>query len=133
MRKSRLMLLAASLSVAFSSVVIAAIDLSDFNDDVMRAMDDSIKDLEPSLGAGNTEAAKNDLDVLVEAYQWTEDYFVKKGNADDAVKIAQQGKLLVAAVDKAMVANNLTDAASAARGTAKNCKSCHDLYKPLTK
>lgn len=133
MRKFRLMLWVASLSVAFSGVVIAAIDLSDFNDDVMRAMDDSIKDLEPSLGAGNTEAAKNDLEVLVEAYQWTEDYFVKKGNTADAVKIAQQGKLLVAAVDKAMVANNLTAAATAARDTAKNCKSCHDLYKPLTK
>jgi hypothetical protein len=121
------------IAVLGSGVAFAAIDLSDFNDDVMRAMDDAFKDLEPVLGANNATAAKNDIDVLLEGYQWTDDYFVAKGGADDAVKLAKEGRVLIQRADEAIAKKDLIGAAALARETAKNCKSCHDLYKPLTK
>jgi len=125
--------LISAIAIFSSGLAFAAIDLSDFDDDVMRAMDDSFKDLEPVLGAGDATAAKNDIDVLLEGYQWTDDYFVKKTGADDAVKIARDGRALIQRAQAAINNNDLTGASALARDTAKNCKSCHDLYKPLTK
>ena len=125
--------LTGAIAILSDGIALAAIDLSDFNDDVMRAMDDSFKNLEPVLGAGDAVAAKNDIEVLLEGYQWTDDYFSAKGGVDDAVKIAKEGHALIQRADAAIAKNDLVEAASLARETAKNCKSCHDLYKPLTK
>ncbi len=122
-----------AMTALSGGAVFAAIDLSDFNDDVMRAMDDAFKNLEPVLGAGDATAAKNDIDVLLEGYQWTDDYFTAKGGVDDAVKIAKDGHALIERAQAALAKNDLGGAAALARETAKNCKSCHDLYKPLTK
>jgi hypothetical protein len=109
------------------------LDLTDFDDDSMRDMDDANKDLQPVLGAKNTDAALADAQVIQNVLKETEGYFTKKGGTDNAVKIAQQGELSVAAVIAALGRNDFDTAAAAARDTAKNCRSCHDIYKPLTK
>jgi hypothetical protein len=125
--------LTGAIAILSGGIALAAIDLSDFNDDVMRAMDDSFKNLEPVLGAGDAVAARNDVEVLLEGYQWTDDYFATKPGAADAVKLAKDGHVLIQRAEVAIAKNDLVEAASIARETAKNCKSCHDLYKPLTK
>lgn len=117
------------LAVIGGGVVAAKVDVSDINVDVMRAMDDAIKDLEPSLGANNLDAAGNDIAVLLEAYQWTEDYFSAKGGASDAVEIARKGKVLVSEAEAAIKRNDLDKGAELARETTRNCKACHDIYK----
>lgn len=114
-----------------SGLVWAAIDLGDFDEYVMRDMDDANKDLGPALGAGNLEAALADAEVLLTGLNWTEDYFVHKGGTDDAVQLARQGKDSLAAVVAAIGRKDLDAAAAAARDVGKNCTSCHDLYKPL--
>lgn len=119
-----------SLAVA-SGFAWAAIDLSDFDEYVMRDMDDANKDLGPALGAGNLEAALADAEVLKTGLDWTEDYFVRKGGTDDAVTLAQQGKTSLATVFAAIGRKDLDVATAAAREVGKNCTSCHDLYKPL--
>lgn len=113
------------------SLVWAAIDLGDFDEYVMRDMDDANKDLGPALGAGNYEAALADAEVLKVGLDWTEDYFVRKGGTDDAVTLARQGKDSLASVFAAINARDLAVATEAARAVNKNCSSCHDLYKPL--
>ena len=134
MQKMRKWLLLAGVLAALSgSLAYAEIDLSDFDDDSMRDMDDANKDLGPVLGARNAEAALADAQVLQNVLKQTEAYFVKKGGADDAVKLAQQGQASVAVVIAAIGKSDFESAAAAARDTAKNCRSCHDLYKPLTK
>ncbi len=119
-----------SLAVG-SGLAWAAVDLSDFDEYVMRDMDDANKDLGPALGAGNLEAALADTDVLKTGLDWTEDYFVAKGGTDDAVTLAQQGKTSLATVVAAIGRKDLDAATAAAREVGKNCTSCHDLYKPL--
>jgi cytochrome c556 len=116
-----------------ASVVWADIDLSDFDDDVMRTMDDTIKSFEPDIAAKNAKAATDDAAVLQENLKWTEQYFASKGNADDAVKWARQGQEQVATALKAVTSQDFDAASTAARTAAKNCKTCHDVYKPLTK
>lgn len=119
-----------SLAVG-SGLAWAAIDLSDFDEYVMRDMDDANKDLGPALGAGNLEAALADAQVLKTGLDWTEDYFVAKGGTDDAVTLARQGKTSLATVFDAIGRKDLDVATAAAREVGKNCTSCHDLYKPL--
>ena len=134
MRKMRKWLLLAGVLAALSgSLAYADIDLSDFDDDSMRDMDDANKDLGPVLGARNADAALADAQVIQNVLKQTEAYFVKKGGADDAVKLAQQGQASVAAAIAAIGKSDFESAAASARDTAKNCRSCHDLYKPLTK
>jgi hypothetical protein len=109
------------------------IDLTDFDDDSMRDMDDANKDLQPVLGAKNADAALADAQVIQNVLKEAEAYFVKKGTTADAVQIAQQGEASIATVIAALHKNDFDAATAAARDTAKNCRACHDIYKPLTK
>ena len=109
------------------------LDLTDFDDDSMRDMDDANKDLQPVLGAKSSQAALSDARVIQDVLKQTEAWFVKKGGAEDAVRIAQQGETAVAAVITALGKNDFDAATAAARDTAHNCRACHDIYKPLTK
>jgi hypothetical protein len=121
------------IACVVATVVWADIDLSDFDDDVMRNMDDTIKGFEPDIAAKNAKAATQDASVLRENLKWTEQYFAAKGNADDAVKWAQLGQEQVDTALKAMASQDFDAASAAARATAKTCHTCHDVYKPLTK
>ena len=109
------------------------LDLTDFDDDSMRDMDDANKDLQPVLGAKNVAAALADAQLIQSVLKETEAYFTKKGGTDSAVKIAQQGEVAVSAVISALERSDFDTAAAAARDTTRNCRSCHDIYKPLTK
>jgi len=134
MLKMRKWLVLAGVMVSLSGgLVYADIDLTDFDDDSMRDMDDANKDLGPVLGAKNAQAALADAQVIQSVLKETEAYFAKKGGTDDAVKIAQQGEVALAGVVTALDKNDFDAAGAAARDTAKNCRTCHDLYKPLTK
>lgn len=74
-----------------------------------------------------------DAQVLRSGFRETEDYFARKGGADDAVKIARKEQDLLAQVDRFLAAADFDSAAGAARDVAHTCKNCHDVYKPLTK
>jgi hypothetical protein len=122
-----------SVALVHAEAVHVDLDLTDFDDDSMRDMDDANKDLQPVLGARNGEAALADAQVIQNVLKQTEVYFTKKGGTDNAVKIAQQGEVSVSVVIAALGKNDFDTAAAAARDTAKNCRSCHDIYKPLTR
>lgn len=113
-----------------STPVLAGPDFADVDSDLMRGMDDAIKDLEPVLGAGNIASAQADAEVLRDGLKWVEDYFVAKGGVDDGVAIAREGRAVVAELLGHLDAKNVPAAIEAARNTAKNCRSCHDIYKP---
>ena len=68
------------------------LDLTDFDDDSMRDMDDANKDLQPVLGAKNAAAALSDAQLIQSVLKETETWFSKKGGTDTAVKIAQDGE-----------------------------------------
>ena len=109
------------------------IDLTDFDDDSMRDMDDANKDLQPVLGARNADAALADAQVIQNVLKETEAWFVRRGGTESAVKIAQQGEESIESVITAVHNSDFDAASTAARDAARNCRSCHDIYKPLTK
>jgi len=112
-----------------AGVALAEVDLSDFDDEVMRAMDFANQDLELSIGAKNTQTATRDASALAETYQWADEYFTRKGGADDAVRIAKSGRSLVTKLEADLARNDFEAAQQTQRDTAANCKTCHDIYK----
>lgn len=125
----RVDILIAFAAILVSAPVIAAIDLRDYDNDLMRDLDKTVKYFEPDITAKNADAAKADAQVLLDGFKYTEDYFAKKG-ADDAVEISRKGVKLINAVLVSVDSNDFDAAASAARGAPDLCKSCHDIYKP---
>jgi hypothetical protein len=120
-------LLSCWLGVASAAFV--PLDLGDFDDDLMRDMDNAAKDLEPVLGAGNGAAAKEDAEVLAHGFKWTEDYFDKK-QVPDAVKFAKDSSRDLDQVVSLLEKKDFPAAAAAARDMTKACRTCHDVYKP---
>jgi lipopolysaccharide export LptBFGC system permease protein LptF len=119
------------LAAMAAGLVLADIDLSDFDQDLMRDMDNSNKDLEPVINAKNAATATEDAKFILEGLQWTEKYFASKGNAADAVKYSQDAQALTNSILKSLSQNDFDNAASTARELSRSCKICHETYKPL--
>lgn len=129
LKSLRLDILIALAAVLASAPVVAAIDLRDYDNDLMRDLDKTIKYFEPDITAQNADAAKEDAQVLLDGFKYTESYFAKNG-AEDAVEISRRGVKVVNDVLANVDSNNFEAAATAARETPGLCKSCHDIYKP---
>lgn len=129
LKTMRLDLLVAFAVVIASVPVLAAIDFRDYDNDLMRDLDKTIKYFEPDITARNAEAAKEDAQILLDGFKYTESYFEKKG-AEDAVEISRKGLKVINDVLANVDKDDFEAAAAAARETPNLCKSCHDIYKP---
>lgn len=130
-RSGRNLLRMIVLMMGFISAAVAAEpSFNDVDSDLMQGMDNAIKDLEPALSAGNLSSATADAEVLRDGLKWTHDYFTAKGNVEDGVRISADGRSLVVELEKYLAEKNTDSAIDTARRTAKNCRSCHDIYKP---
>lgn len=122
--------LAWMLLLAVPVVVVSAVDLAEFDPDVMRAMDYAFTDLEPVLGASNADAATENVDILKEGYLWTLEYFTEVRPATDPAKITKEGLAIVESIERLVSDGDFGAAVVSSRKLQANCKSCHDKYKP---
>jgi hypothetical protein len=97
----------------------------------MRAIDKRSVSVQKAIAAHDTAAAADDARELERLYALMEDWFVKDGNAPDAVTIAHDGRTLAAAIPAALDAHDEAAALQSARGIAHACNDCHDTYKPF--
>jgi hypothetical protein len=119
-----------AVCVTFSGGPAASeIDLRDYDDDLMRTLEKTIKYFEPDLTAKNVRGATEDAEILQDGFKYTEDYFSKKG-VEDAVNISRRGQEFVAAAMKHVAEKDFEAASAAAREAIQLCKACHDVYKP---
>ncbi len=107
------------------------IDLKDYDDDLMHDVDRAIKFFEPDITGGNANGALDDAAVIQDGFKYSSGYFAKKGDAEDAVKIAQDGLALMASAIKSIEAKDFATAAATARQVPNTCRACHDIYKPI--
>jgi hypothetical protein len=128
MRKTRFFFAAATLWVA--NVVFAGIDLSDFDEDAMRAVEDASKELESSIAARDVQVTAANAEFIRDSLQWAEGYFAKKGNVADAVTLARQGREFAAAIAKSVNESDFDAASASYTSLVRTCKRCHDAYKP---
>jgi cytochrome c556 len=127
----RRILLAAGAACALAVTGYAAdIDYSDFDDDLMRTMDDAVKDLDSNVGGQEADAALANAAVLKDGLAWAEKYFAKKPEAPLGAGFAREGQEQVAALIKAVESKDFDAAHVNVRAVVKTCKSCHEAYKP---
>ena len=112
------------------AIAAPALDFHDYDNDLMRDLDKTIKYFEPDIAGKNADAAKEDLELLADGFRYTENYFSKRTGADDAVEISRKGAKIIADVRDLIEKSDFDAAAAAARETPNVCKSCHDIYKP---
>ena len=116
---------------SFGAALHPEIDLSKFDDDLMRDLDKTIKYFEPDVVAGNGDGAADDAATLQEGLKWLEDYFAAKGpSAQHAVEIARSGQSSLASALKSLQARDLQAAGASAREVSQGCRSCHEEYRP---
>ena len=124
------------LTVASASLLLAAvawaadIDYSDFDDALMRDMDDAIKELDSNLGGQDASASLANAAVLKDGLAWAEQYFLKKPEAPRGAGIAREGQEHLAAAVAAIHARDFAAANGHVRGVVRSCKACHEAYKP---
>jgi hypothetical protein len=122
---------AAGVSMALAAGVMAAeLDFSDFDDDLMRSMDDAIKELDSNVAGRDAKASLANAQVLREGLAWAERYFVAKPDAPLAPGLAREGLEHLASVIRLVEAGDFDAASSGVRGVVRTCKSCHEAYKP---
>jgi hypothetical protein len=107
-----------------------SLDLTDFNDDVMREMDDTMKRLDSNIATRDATSVATDAQSIRDGLKWAQDYFAKKGNVEDAVKWAKQGQDLADAVARSAQSSDFDTSLGAYDSLVKTCRACHDAYKP---
>ena len=123
--------LAASVLMTLAASVIAAdIDFSDFDDDLMRSMDDAVKELDSNVGGQDAKASLANAAVLQDGFAWAEKYFTAKPEAPLGAGYAREGRDHLAELVKALEAGNFDAATGSVRAVVKTCKACHEAYKP---
>jgi cytochrome c556 len=113
--------------VAAGSVTL---DLSDFDADLMRQMDDTVRDLDSGIATRDAKAVATDARFIRESLQSAQDYFSRKGQLEDAVRWASQGQALADALAAAARAGDFETSLKKFDSLVKNCRACHDVYKP---
>ena len=126
-------LLATSLALV-ATVALASgaadIDYSDFDDDLMRNMDDAIKDLDSNVGGQDAEASLANVNALREGLAVAEKYFAAKPETPRGAGLAREGQEHLALVAQALAAKDFDTASTNVRGVVRTCKACHEAYKP---
>jgi hypothetical protein len=128
--RRRLLAAGAAMALAAATVMAAEIDYSDFDDSLMRSMDDAIKDLDSNLGGQNPTASLANAEVLREGLAWAEKYFATKPEAPLGAGYAREAQQHLATIVTAIEARNFDAATSNVRAVVRTCKACHEAYKP---
>lgn len=123
--------LATALALLGTLALAAAnIDLTDFDDDVMKNMDDVVKTLDSDLASRDAKSAQANASTIRDGLHWAEEYFKRKGNIEDAVQLAKRGEDLAAQIAKSAASNDFDAALGSYESLVKTCRRCHDAYKP---
>jgi hypothetical protein len=113
-----------------ASVMAAGPDFSDFDDSLMRGMDDAIKELDSNVAGQDAKASLANAEVLREGLVLAEKYFVAKPEAPLGPGFARDGQEHLATVIRSIESGDFDAASSAVRGVVRSCKACHEAYKP---
>jgi len=130
MRTVAIFTLAAVLVLASGVEAGGNLDLTDFDDEVMRSMDDQVKSLDSDIATHNAGSAAADAQSIEQGLKWAEGYFSKKGSVPDAVKLARQAEDLAASLARSAASSDFDGALETYDTLVKTCRTCHDAYKP---
>ena len=108
----------------------ADLDFSDFDDSLMRSMDDAIKELDSNVGGQEKQGALANAALLRDGLAQAEKYFSARTDTPRAPGFAREGQQQLALLVQSIAANDFDAASGNVRALARSCKACHQAYKP---
>ena len=117
--------------VAMSVVIVVgalAQSESDFQN-WMKSNPVSMGSLNKNIAAKDGAAATADAQKLEATFKQVEDFWKKRGGADDAVDFAAKAETAAAAIAKDASAGNFDQAAADVKSLQANCAGCHKTHR----
>ena len=97
--------------------------------DLMHNIADANKSLASNIAAQAAQAAGSDAKELDGMFAQVESFYVRKGDAPDAVALAKKIRELSVRIQQSMSASDFAAATDHATTLARTCKTCHSYYK----
>ncbi|WP_028311494.1 hypothetical protein [Derxia gummosa] len=121
---------AVALLVLASAGIGSALSAEDeLDNDLMQAIEDSNKSLASYIATKDQKGATTDANDLAKMFETVETFYVKKGDAADAVELAKKSRELTAQILKQVSTKNFDAATDTATTLSRTCKTCHNFYK----
>ena len=110
--------------------VASAHSVFDF-DDWMQRIDEGSQDLQRHIDARRHDDAIERAREIEELYGLMEEFFEKRGEAADAVRMSREGREFAVRVQGDLARQRFGAAKGNALKIAHGCRGCHIQYKPL--
>lgn len=95
----------------------------------MKSNPPTVGSLNRNIAAKDGAAAAADAQKLEATFKQVEDFWKKRGGADDAVNFAAKAQTAAAAVAKDASAGNFDQAAADVKSLQANCGGCHMAHR----
>ncbi|WP_045226735.1 hypothetical protein [Methyloterricola oryzae] len=115
-------------SLFFGLASLAGPARAEVDEDFMQTVEDTHKSLTSNLTLQNAESSNTDANLLAGYFAEIEEFFVKKGDAQDGVDLAHKSRELVAAIQQTIAINDFGTAVQTSAELGRTCKACHKLY-----
>lgn len=123
----RKVIVALSLLAVIGGVVRAAEGEVDM--DLMQTIEDTNKSLASNVAVQDAAGSTRDAQELHQLFQTVEAYYVKRGDAPDAVELARKSLDLTSSIVKSVGTKDFTAASESATALSRTCRACHTFYK----
>jgi len=97
--------------------------------DLMQTIEDLNKSLSSNISLKDAKASSSDAKELHQLFSTVEEYFVHKGDAQNAVDLSKKSKDLTIEIINAVAVNKFDVATDSATSLSRTCRSCHTFYK----
>ena len=104
-------------------------DQAELDTDLMHSIEDSNKSLASNIAIKEGKGASSDAKELAEMFAQVEAFYVKRGDAADAVELAKKSRALSAQILQSVSASDFGAATDSATTLSRTCKTCHNYYK----
>ena len=104
-------------------------DQAELDTDLMHSIEDSNKSLASNIAIKEGKGASSDAKELAEMFAQVEAFYVKRGDAADAVELAKKSRALSAQILQSVLTSDFGAATDSATTLSRTCKTCHNYYK----
>jgi hypothetical protein len=104
-------------------------DQAELDTDLMHSIEDSNKSLASNIAIKAGKGASSDAKELAEMFAQVEAFYVKRGDAADAVELAKKSRALSAQILQSVSTSDFGAATDSATTLSRTCKTCHNYYK----
>ena len=97
----------------------------------MRTIDEKNQSVQQKIALKDATAATADAVVLQDTFKLVEEFWIHRGDAQDAVDLSKEARERAGDVARALREKDFDRASTEAIKVAETCTTCHRLHRPL--